>query len=134
MHIPLLILHPGDPAFPRGTRIDAVGSQTAIAPTVLQLLGVSARHSFAANSLLAPAPGRFGMFAWGGMAGWINDEELLVHDLQRPVALYRWREDPALKRDLLAAPEARATVRDFEAYLQTVSSLLVGNRVAPRAP
>ncbi|HEX7928601.1 MAG TPA: LTA synthase family protein, partial [bacterium] len=133
MHIPLLILNPADPAFPRGIN-PTLGSQAAIAPTALQMLGISTSYDFAANSLLAPVAQRFGMFAWGGTAGWINDQSLLVHDLTKPIALYRWRDDPTLQNNLWGKPGAAvdAAATDFAAYLQTVNNLLVHNRVAPR--
>jgi len=134
MHIPLLILNPGDPSFPRGRVNTTLGGQPAIAPTALQLLGVSARQSFGANSLLAPAPRRFSLFAWGGTAGWIDEKSLLVHDLSKPLALYHYREDPDLTRNVLAqAGPEDATVSEFQGYLQVVNNLLISNRVfSPR--
>jgi phosphoglycerol transferase MdoB-like AlkP superfamily enzyme len=133
MHIPLLIVNPADPAFPKGVN-PTLGSQAAIAPTALQLLGISASYDFPATSLLAPAAQRFALFAWGGTAGWINDQSLLVHDLTQPIALYRWRKDPALRENVLGNPAAAGdtAAADFAAYLQTVNNLLVRNRVAPR--
>jgi phosphoglycerol transferase MdoB-like AlkP superfamily enzyme len=131
MHIPLLILNPADPAFPKGEN-PTLGSQAAIAPTALQLLGISASYDFAASSLLAPAARRFAMFAWGGTAGWMNGQTLLVHDLTQPIGLYRWREDPNLTTNLLGRAADDPALTDFPAYLQTVNNLLVRNRVAPR--
>lgn len=134
MHIPLLILVPGDPSFPRGATSAVVGGQVDLAPTLLQLLGVSAPSDFAGNSLLAPAPNRFVMFGLGGQAGWIDEDSLLLHDLARPLALYRYREDPRLLHDRL--PELSRTgeprvVRQFQSYLQATNNLLVRNRVYP---
>jgi phosphoglycerol transferase MdoB-like AlkP superfamily enzyme len=137
MHIPLLILVPGDPTFPRGVRSTTLGGQVDLAPTVLQLLGLSSVHDFAGNSLLAPAAHRFVMFGLGGQAGWINEDSLVLHDLTRAVALYRYRSDPALARNVLpelshgGEPEA---VRDLQSYLQATNNLLVRNRVFPAQP
>lgn len=132
MHIPLLILNPADPSFAPGIN-PTLGSQAAVAPTALHLLGISASHNFAARSLLDPAVRRFSLFAWGGTAGWLDERWLLIHDLTRPIALYRWREDLELKENLLGRPEGHGTsaVTDFAAYLQTVNNLLVRNRLAP---
>jgi phosphoglycerol transferase MdoB-like AlkP superfamily enzyme len=137
MHIPLLILVPGDPAFPRGAVRDTLGGQVDLAPTVLQLLGISAAQDFAGNSLLAPARRRFVMFGLGGQAAWLDEDTLLLHDLTRAVAAFRYRADPGLTRNVL--PElSRAgtpdTVRDFESYLQATNNLLVRNRVFPPHP
>jgi hypothetical protein len=111
-----------------------LGSQVSIAPTALQLLGISASYDFPAASLLAPAAHRTALFAWGGTAGWMNETTLLVHDLTKPIALYRWRDDPRLERNLMGEPAALTdpAVTDFAGYLQTVNNLLVRNRVAPR--
>ncbi len=134
MHIPLLILVPGDPGFPRGAVNATVGGQVDLAPTLLQLLGVPATQDFAGNSLLAPAPHRFVMFGLGGQAGWIDDQALVLHDLTRPLALYHYRSDPGLTRNLLpelsrdGEPEV---VRQFQSYLQVTNNLLVRNRLVP---
>jgi phosphoglycerol transferase MdoB-like AlkP superfamily enzyme len=136
MHIPLLIVNPAQPGFPRGAADPTLGTQVSLAPTALQLLGISAPAAFASNSLLAPAPRRFGLFAWGSQAGWINETWLVVHDLARPIAVYDWRKDPALARNVLGETGGaeHPAVREFSAYLQTVNNLLVRNRVAPRNP
>ncbi len=134
MHIPLLILVPGDPAFPRDAVNATLGGQVDIAPTALQLLGISARQNFAGNSLLAPAPHRFVMFGLGGQAAWLSGDALVLHDLTRPLALYRINGDPGQTRNLL--PElSRAgepeVVREFQSYLQATNNLLARNRVFP---
>ena len=137
MHIPLLILVPGDPAFPRGAVRATLGGQVDLAPTVLQLLGISAAQDFAGNSLLAPAARRFVMFGLGGQAAWIDEDTLVLHDLTKTVAAFRYRSDPGLTRNVL--PElSRAgpppAVRDLESYLQATNNLLVRNRVFPANP
>jgi arylsulfatase A-like enzyme len=139
MWIPLLILDPGDPDFPRGKVDTSLGSQADIAPTVLDLLHLTALTNFAGHSLLRPASHRYALFAWGGQAGWLDEEALVIHDLQRPLALYHWRTDPGLAHNLLATGAAEAgrpgvkpgPVHDFQAYLQTVNNLLMENRVYP---
>jgi hypothetical protein len=84
--------------------------------------------------LLSPAARRSALFAWGGTAGWMNETTLLVHDLTKPIALYRWRDDPRLEHNLLGDPATQTdpAVTDFAGYLETVNNLLVRNRVAPR--
>lgn len=134
MHIPLLILVPGDPNFPQGTVNPTQGGQVDIAPTALQLLGISARHNFAGNSLLAPAPHRFVLFGLGGQAAWLSGDSLVLHDLTRPLALYDVRVDPRQTRNLL--PEMSRSgepevVRQFQSYLQATNNLLARNRVFP---
>lgn len=135
MRIPLLILKPGDPDFPHGARVATLGSQLDVAPTALDLLGLSATASFGGHSLLAPRGPRYAMLAWGAQAGWLTDDGLLVHDLTRPLAYYDWRADPGLKHNLLgkngdtgAPAEA---VREFQSYYQAFNNVLLDNRAAP---
>ncbi|MBI4082842.1 MAG: LTA synthase family protein [Candidatus Lambdaproteobacteria bacterium] len=135
MWTPLLVLDPGDPSFPAGQVSGLLGSQVDIAPTALDLLGISAPNSFVGRSLLRPAARRFALFAWGGQAGWLDEQALVIHDLGKPLALYRYREDPALARNLLPTVGADdPSVRDFQATLQTLNNLLMENRVFPTGP
>jgi arylsulfatase A-like enzyme len=131
--IPLLVLVPGDPTFPRG-RIDAtLGSQLDIAPTALDLLGLSAAQAFGGQSLLRPAAHRFALFNFYSQVGWLDEDVLLLHDMERPLALFDRHADPGLTTNrlrpgtVLELPE----VADVRAYVQTFNNLLVANRMAP---
>jgi hypothetical protein len=134
MWIPLLILAPGDPDFPRGTVSQVLGSQVDIAQTLLDLLGLPAAHTFAGNSLLRPAPERFALFGWGGQSGWLREDDLLIHDLSKPVAVYRLSPGApaglALPAPEVPEPGERAVV-ELQSYLQTLNNLLVENRLSP---
>jgi len=132
--IPLLILVPGDPGFPRGVVDATLGSQVDMAPTALELLGISATQSFAGQSLLHPAAHRFALFNWFGQVGWIDDNVLMVHDLERPLALFDRRADPELRHNLVGPgmrPGQWQEVADLRAYFQTFNNLLLNNRMAP---
>ncbi|MDH5753054.1 MAG: sulfatase-like hydrolase/transferase, partial [Deltaproteobacteria bacterium] len=148
MRVPLLIIAPGLEGLEPGSRSDAPGSHLDIAPTVLDLLGLSAPHNFLGRPLLAGpgsgagiAPREFrAMLSWGGQAGWLTGEMLLTHDLKKPLGLFNWRQDPALKHNLLAGggPGGSAVVvagsdpvAEFQSYLQTTNNLLLTNRVFP---
>jgi arylsulfatase A-like enzyme len=135
MWTPLLVLDPGDSAFAAGQVSGLLGSQVDIAPTALDLLGISAPNSFVGRSLVRLAPRRFALFAWGGQAGWLDEQALVIHDLGKPLALYRYREDPALAHDLLPSLGAEnPSVRDFQSTLQMLNNLLMENRVFPTVP
>ena len=135
MWIPLLILNPGDPDFPRGAVSTTLGSQADMAPTALELLGIEAVVPFAGRSLLAPGAPRFALHAWSNQVGWQEGDWFVVHDLERPIALYRPGDDPRLRhnlvRDRAAARAAAPAVAHLEGYLQTVNNLLLANRTAP---
>lgn len=134
MWIPLLILVPGDPHFPRGVQSDTLGSQVDIAPTLMELLGITDVHAFAGRSLLDPVRRRFALFGWGNRVGWLTNDLLLIHDLERPLYLYDRHKDPTLTHDLFSRgvdPASVPAVQDLEAYLQALNNLLVDNRLAP---
>ena len=136
MWIPLLILDPGNPRFLRGTVDPTLGSQTDIAATALDLLGISAGHAFAGNSLLRPELPRFAMLGWGNQAGWLRPGSLLIHDTERPLALYRFPVGVGSKVRMELPPPTRPApddpmVVELQGYLQTLNNLLINNRLAP---
>ncbi|MDH4247881.1 MAG: LTA synthase family protein [Deltaproteobacteria bacterium] len=134
MRIPLIVLAPGLPDLTPGEVRDVLASQVDMAPTALDLLGITTRNHFVGSSLRERAPRgrRMALLAWGGQAGWLTQEWLLTHDLSKPLGLFRWREDPGLSHNLLTrAGEEPAPVREFQSFLQTVNNLLLTNRVYP---
>jgi arylsulfatase A-like enzyme len=134
MRIPLLILDPGNPEFPAGRVNQTVGSHMDLPPTLLDMIGVSASQAFLGHSLLRPALHRYVLFAGGSVAGWLTRSSLLLHDLSKPLALYAYRNDPHLSRNLLrdGAPRAgHAEIRQFQSFLQTANNLLIRGRVFP---
>lgn len=136
MWIPLLILDPGNPRFLRGTADPTLGSQADLAATALDLLGISARHAFAGNSLLRPELPRFAMLGWGNQAGWLRPGRLLIHDTERPLALYRFPVAVGSTVSMRLPPPVRPApddpeVVEMESYLQTLNNLLINNRLAP---
>lgn len=142
MWIPLLIVSPGDPRVPPGTRVHTLGGQATLAPTALDLLAISAPNAFAAYSMLHPVTRPFALLNIGNPYGWITDGSLLLHDLTKPLALYDYRNDPNLQANLLAVatsdsgeePDAHRAVQDFQGYLQTMNNLVMENRVFPIRP
>ncbi|HUJ73512.1 MAG TPA: sulfatase-like hydrolase/transferase, partial [bacterium] len=143
MHIPFLILAPGDARVPPGVVNHTLSSQVDVAPTALDLLGIPALGDFVGTDLLHPRAHPFALFAWGGSAGWLTERLLVTHDLTRPLAAYDYVADPLLRHNLLGAAPGpaqahaaagesyAAAIEQFQGYLQTVNNLLVANRVFP---
>jgi len=129
--IPLLIVSPGDPALAAG-RDATLGGQADVPATLLDLLDLSTTDAFVGRSLLRPAAPRRVLLALGSNSAWLSESGLLIHDLTRPVAFYRYRSDPALEENLLSAQAPRPpAVAEFEGYVQTLNNLLLANRVFP---
>jgi len=144
MWIPLLILNPGDPAFPSRRVSGVLGSQIDLAPTVVDLLGVPAEQAFIGRSLLTrpgapPTPPRFALFGWGNQAGWLRDDSLLIHGQERPLAFHRYGpgRTPTPNLILPGNPDGRGpegygrSLEEVRGVLQTLNNLLVLNRLVP---
>lgn len=129
--IPCLMYAPGRLA-PR--RVDDVGSQVDILPTLMDVAGISApTHAFG-RSLLVPPPS-FGVAFLDNVTvhGWIRDNLFLLSDQQKPLALYDYRSDPLEKHDLLAVrqSDARDMVRELLSFVQVSKNLILDNRLFP---
>lgn len=133
MHIPLLILSPGDPTFPRGETRDWIGGQVDVAPTVVDVLGLDGHHSFAGRSLWQPAVNRFALFGWGNQTAWLDEQGLLVHGSEKILAFSRFQEGVLEPQKSLETSDKvlSDTNQKLEAYIQTWANLMLRNRLAP---
>lgn len=118
-HIPLLIVGPGV-----APGIDErVGSQFDIAPTIADLGGWSVGYAGLGRSLLDRGRDneRVAFCVRGNVIDLITPRGWISHDLTRRLG----------SSDALSAPEADEMERNLLAEYQTVSRLLVENRIAP---
>jgi arylsulfatase A-like enzyme len=104
VHVPLIFVN--DKLFPRGMRIDRIGRQIDIAPTILGLLGYDEPPPWQGVNLFADnPPQRAYLFSTSGnfSLGFVEGSFKYIHDFDRNTdELYDLAHDPAETRDLSA--------------------------------
>ncbi|HEY1850968.1 MAG TPA: sulfatase-like hydrolase/transferase [Candidatus Binataceae bacterium] len=102
VHVPLIFV--SDKLFPRGMRIDRIGRQIDIAPTILGLLGYDEPPPWQGVNLFADnSPQRAYLFSTSGnfSLGFVEDSFKYIHDFDRNTdELYDLAHDPAETHDL----------------------------------
>jgi arylsulfatase A-like enzyme len=114
VRVPLLLAAPG--LFDGRVRCGRVASLADTAPTVLDLLGLSAPPSYQGRSLLA-GPARLALFCTDyslGLLGLRDGRWKLIHEVESGRSkLFDLHDDPEERHDLSAAyPERAAAYRD----------------------
>lgn len=106
--IPLFIY---SPKWVKPARVDTLGSQMDLAPTLLALLGVEYTSKFLGRDLLSMGPqeGRAFMATYQKL-GYLRGDRLVVLDIKKPPAQYLWipgsRDLKAVNSDDLITEEA----------------------------
>jgi arylsulfatase A-like enzyme len=112
VHIPLVFLNPR--MFPAESRIESIGRQIDIAPTLLGLLGYDAPESWQGTNLLGDyPPERAYMFASSGNSflGLVEGNFKYIHDFDHDRdELYDLVHDPGEVRNLSSALQNRSLV------------------------
>lgn len=130
-HIPCLIYAPGRLA-PR--RIDTVGSQLDIMPTLVDLTGISALHHAFGQSLLNPSdyPG-IAIIDNVNTRAWIHGRLILVSDQEKPLGLFDYVADPNEKHNLIEKRKAEVEkmTRELLSFIQVSKGLNIENRLFP---
>jgi lipoteichoic acid synthase len=102
VHVPLIFVN--DKLFPRGMRIDRIGRQIDIAPTILGLLGYEEPPQWQGVNLFADnSPERAYLFSTSGnfSLGFVEGNFKYIHDFDRNTdELYDLAHDPAETHDL----------------------------------
>jgi len=136
-NVPLLLIAPGiTERF--GSRRDVVGTQVDVVPTIMGRLGGEVRHQCWGRDLLSLAandPG-FGIIKPSGSdqtVAMIRGDRVLVQPKEQAARLYRYRLGANPHGERLAPDSDTAQLqRQLEAYLQTATASLLGNRSADR--
>ncbi|MBI4712578.1 MAG: sulfatase-like hydrolase/transferase [Planctomycetes bacterium] len=127
-HIPLLIYGPGIIA---PQRIDTIGAQVDMMPTILDLLQISTVHSSMGSSLLDNINSHYAVVTDGVQYAIFSERFVLLNDLEKDIALYDYRVDPFLRNDIKSKQPSTAETlrRSLYAYIQEVSGAITNNRI-----
>ncbi|MFH1227767.1 MAG: sulfatase-like hydrolase/transferase [Planctomycetota bacterium] len=127
-HIPLLIYSPG---FINPAKLNSVGSQVDIMPTILNILGISAIHASMGTDLITMNKSHYSVVSDGTRYAIFSDKFVLLNDLEKDIGLYDYRADPMLSDNLQPKypDEAQYLRRILLAYIQSVSMAISHNRI-----
>jgi phosphoglycerol transferase MdoB-like AlkP superfamily enzyme len=143
-HVPLLIYAPPPPnessgvpdsrpagGVGSGQRIDRIGSQVDILPTLLDILRIPAVHSSMGRSLLDTSSPHYSVLTDGTMYAIFSDRFVFLNDLEKDIGLYDYHIDPMLKNNLQSAnTELSVELKEYLfAYIQSVSGAIAHNRI-----
>ncbi|MDO9391089.1 MAG: sulfatase-like hydrolase/transferase [bacterium] len=126
--VPLLIYRPKGLA---PARVDGIGSQVDILPTVLDLLSLSATHASMGSSLVSGKKEHYAVVRHGAEFAVFDDRLVLVSDLEKINGLYDHRNDSGFKNDLQTAkPEETGKMFEYlRAYIQQASYAIARDRI-----
>lgn len=130
-HIPCLIYAPH---LIKPGRINAVGSQLDILPTVLALTRSSSPHHSFGRPLTEPqGPERFAFVNQGGLYGWIRGPHLLLAGPTGVFGFFDIEKDPYEMMNASAQNPSIIAPLEHEvfSYVQMARGLLRDNRLAP---
>lgn len=128
--VPILFYAPGDPNL-RGY-IDAISQQIDILPTVLGYLGYDKPYfSFGCDLLTTPEEQTYAVCYLNGIYQYLKGNFLLQFDGERSIALYNFREDVFLKRNLLGkVPVQGVMERELKAIIQQYMQRMLTDRIS----
>lgn len=136
-HVPMLLIGPGlQKRF--GNRIDTIGSQVDIVPTVAGLLGKSVQHQCWGRNLfdLSKGDGGLAMIKPSGdesIVAILRDKNILTYDHQRGSNLYRMQLYPEPDVQILADKEMETKMqRQLESFVQAAMNSLISNSTSDK--
>jgi len=120
VHVPLLFIDPGNTL--NGTRVNSVGRQIDIAPTILQILGYDPPTQWQGSSLTQSSAHRrayvFSSWASFTMGVVDNDMKYICDFDKNRTELYNLSTDPDEKHDLGDDPKFSAFSKDEQSRLE----------------
>ena len=130
--IPIIFFAPGGGIQP-AVREDVIVQQTDITPTLLHLLGYGKPYVAFGDDLLAVDAAQTWAFNYNaGIYQFVKGELLLQFDGEKTTAVYRFKEDPLLKQNLVGRlPEQQAMETQLKAIIQQYMSRMNENRLLP---
>ena len=126
---PMLLYAPGSDL--RGRNDTTTVQQTDVLPTILSLLGYSKPVVAFGNNMFSTSEPHFAVTDYDGTYQLMEGGYVLQHDGERPIALFDYRHDNYLRKNLLdSLPErAQAMRMRFEALLQSYNQRMRTNRL-----
>lgn len=114
------------------TGIDStLAQQIDIMPGVLDYLGYSKPYFSFGSSLFDSTLSRFNVNYINNTYQLINNNYLLEFDGQKPTALYKYKTDSLVKKNILTENpvQAESITNTLKAYIQTYNSCLINNKM-----
>lgn len=129
--VPIIFYAPGDSTL-RGLRSDIIAQQTDIMPTVLGYLGYDRPYVAFGCNLLATPPAETWAVSYNGLYQYVKGDYMVQFDGDRLHAVYRFKEDPLLKNNLLnvAPVDTIAGIeKELKAVIQQYMQRMNGNQL-----
>ena len=127
--IPIIFFAPDGSIRPE-LRSDGIAQQIDITPTLMHLLGY--KHPFVSfgSDLLSTPPGQtWAMNYNNGVYQYLCGDLMIQFDGERTTAVYNYRTDPLLRRNLLGTVEADTMQHTLQAIIQQYMSRMNENRL-----
>ncbi len=130
--IPIIFFTPDGTLSPT-VRDDIIVQQTDVTPTLLHLLGYSKPYLAFGDDVLAADPAGTWAFSYNaGIYQLVKDDLMLQFDGETTTAVYRFKSDRLLKKNLVGQlPEQQDMERFLKAIIQQYMSRMNGNRLLP---
>ena len=130
--IPIIFFTP-DGSLQPALRDDIIAQQTDITPTLLHLLGYNRPYLAFGDDLLSTDPTQTWAFSYNaGIYQLVQGELMLQFDGEKTTAVYRFKDDPLLKENLMGhLPEQQAMETRLKAIIQQYMSRMNENRLLP---
>jgi len=130
--IPLMIFTP-DGSIPAGHRSDVIAQQTDVMPTLLGLMQHDGTIlSFGCDLFATPAEQTWAFQYNNGIYQYEKGDYMLQFDGERTTAVYAFRTDPQLTRNLVGTvPEQDAMERELRGIIQQYLTRVTENRLLP---
>ena len=119
------------PTLVKPGRIETIGSQVDILPTILDMLQLPVTHSSMGTSLFASLPNHFAIITNNVHYFIFNNRFVLVNDLEKNIGLYEYSLDRLLENDLRTRyPEITSQLeQNLFAYIQSVSYAIRSDKI-----
>ncbi|MFT3702334.1 MAG: LTA synthase family protein [Agriterribacter sp.] len=127
--IPILLYHPGDTTL-RGTDSSGVIQQIDIMPSILSYLHYDKPFFSFGENVFNKDRNNFSVYYNSGYR-WVQNEYLLFFDGVHSKALFNYKEDKLLQKNLLdSKPEIAATMeKNLKAFIQQYNNRLIRNQL-----
>lgn len=125
--IPIIFYKPGDKLF--AGKHKGIAQQIDVMPTVLDYIGCEEPYiSFGCNLLTTPAEQTYGVNYNDGTFQYFKNGLMLQFDGSNATALYRYADDPLLKRNLLGKePQQAQMERELKSIVQQYMDRMSNN-------